>query len=190
MITTRNNFLEESTIKDMRSYLEENITKLKPSFYTNLSWPEEIKMGSGVVCILPADKFGRSIQKSFVNMDEKYKSYNFMAQLYIWPPGSYIPWHKDGDKDLGATVYLNESWNENYGGIFLYKDEHGNINGELPDYNKIVINENDSEHHVTMIPHSCNAQRITLQVWGWAQGSSLSIKTRLGKLFNKNGVVD
>ena len=48
---------------------------------------------------------------------------------------SFIPWHDDGTYIYTGTIYLNEFWDENWGGYFAYADD-GEIKCIAPFYNK------------------------------------------------------
>lgn len=43
----------------------------------------------------------------------------------MWHKLSFIPWHSDKDSydavRFAATLYLNKEWDDNWGGLFLYK---------------------------------------------------------------------
>lgn len=43
--------------------------------------------------------------------------------LYAWPHGSYIAWRRDSRHADAVTIYLNETWDADWGGLFLYEDE-------------------------------------------------------------------
>jgi hypothetical protein len=90
---------------------------------------------------------------------------NGPMMLYFWQPGSYIPWHDDGHMKAGFTIYLNEFWDKDWGGLFLY--EHGvenNIIGVIPKENTAMLQEGGVQHAITTINKGSNI-RITLQTF-------------------------
>jgi Rps23 Pro-64 3,4-dihydroxylase Tpa1-like proline 4-hydroxylase len=84
-------------------------------------------------------------------------------QYYYWTPGSHIPWHNDGNYNGGITVYLNKAWDEDWGGIFLYKDGDM-INGFYPKSNRCIMQCGGIPHSVA--PTSKNSDvRLTIQIF-------------------------
>lgn len=70
--------------------------------------------------------------------------------FYFWLPGSYIPWHNDGYSYTNAlTIYLNEDWKYNYGGLFQYELD-GEIKTIIPKPNHGVLQIGDIEHATTI----------------------------------------
>ena len=43
--------------------------------------------------------------------------------VHMMPKLSYIPWHHDDHVKAALSLYLNETWNPNWGGIFMYKTD-------------------------------------------------------------------
>jgi hypothetical protein len=60
------------------------------------------------------------------------------AYVHLFTRNSFIPWHDDAKYKYTATVYLNESWNVDLGGLFLYEDE-GNLKCVMPKYNNALF---------------------------------------------------
>jgi Rps23 Pro-64 3,4-dihydroxylase Tpa1-like proline 4-hydroxylase len=66
---------------------------------------------------------------------------------YGWIRGSYIPWHGDGQCKIAATIYLNEYWDENWGGYFAYEDGV-DIKCIKPQYNRMTLIKPPIRHTV------------------------------------------
>ena len=65
----------------------------------------------------------------------------------------------------GVNFFPNfDVWDENDGGIFLYK-ENNEIKGILPEYNKIIVNNKFLEHSVSMIVPTAEHPRVTMQIF-------------------------
>jgi Rps23 Pro-64 3,4-dihydroxylase Tpa1-like proline 4-hydroxylase len=91
---------------------------------------------------------------------------NLLVQHYIWLRGSGISKHHDTGHGFGATVYLNEEWDINYGGIFLWKEKTASdYIGIVPTYNSMVVNTTKEEHLVTPISLNSPQLRYTIQIW-------------------------
>ena len=88
-----------------------------------------------------------------------------ILQYYIWQPQSGIAWHNDKapDKLFGATLYLNEEWEPNAGGWFVWEDGDG-YHAILPKKKFLVVNDDTQNHCVT--PVAFENCRCTIQIWG------------------------
>jgi hypothetical protein len=63
----------------------------------------------------------------------------------------------------GITIYLNKSWDEDWGGIFLYKD--GNTtNGFYPKPNRCIMQCNDIPYSVAPTSKTSDV-RLTIQIF-------------------------
>ena len=82
---------------------------------------------------------------------------------YGYMRGSYIPWHDDGSSAFGATIYLNEFWDEDWGGYFAYKED--NIRCIKPEFNKMVVIKTPVRHTVFNTT-SVAPIRETIQIFG------------------------
>ena len=89
------------------------------------------------------------------------------AQAYMWHKFSFIPWHSDKDSydevRFAATLYLNKEWDDNWGGLFLYK-KNDCIHAEAPRFNKLVFNDQNYEHATSMLT-STAPFRFTVQLF-------------------------
>ena len=92
---------------------------------------------------------------------------NITVQHYIWHRGSGISTHNDWVYKFAGTIYLNPTWNIDYGGIFLWTDHETNqLNALSPEYNMMVLNTEKENHLVTHMSMMAPEKRITLQIWG------------------------
>jgi hypothetical protein len=163
-----NKVLSEKNLINIFSLLKDTISNGKNKWLNSYWWAEKIVRKSNPVNILPIEnsKLKNNITKDLIKLNE-FKKVNFkkiIYYIYIWDRGSYIPFHSDEGNKLAATIYLNDIWNKDDGGIFLYEEEN-QIKGILPEYNKIVINNNFLNHTVTMIVPTAEHPRVTLQIF-------------------------
>lgn len=139
--------------------------------WTNQKWKEIIVKDSAVViCIQLPDEFLielQSLLESKLIFDKNKDlplAVSKSAMIYAWTKNSYIPIHSDAMYSKSMTVYLNESWEYNDGGMFNWFDpeskEWKNIE---PTFNKAVVNDSGYKHGITPVKSSKN--RITLQVF-------------------------
>lgn len=76
---------------------------------------------------------------------------------------SFIPWHTDAGYQLSFTIYLNEVWDRDWGGYFVYEQD-GDLNAVVPKFNTAVGFECPVQHCTTM--PSINAPlRESIQVF-------------------------
>ena len=110
----------------------------------------------------------KSIEKA-IKVDFDEEDLDFFPQIYVWSGGSYITWHNDASYPHNGTIYLNEEWDSNDGGVFLYKENETNeIKGIEPEYNTMVVNyvtetSQHNDHCVTCIVPGTIKKRVTLQ---------------------------
>src|SRR5205807_392777 len=92
---------------------------------------------------------------------------NYHVMNYVWTRLSYIPWHNDGARGTAITIYLNEYWDPDWGGIYLFHTEREptNIKGYLPKFNTAVKNNNTVSHSTTMISMDAQIPRVTIQLF-------------------------
>ena len=108
-----------------------------------------------------ADKIKKFLRPHLPECKEISLVYN------LWYPYSGIAWHNDGKYVFGATLYLNQEWDLNSGGIFLYMDSKtGEMKGHMPEQNTMVINDEEELHCVTTVNPAIPEPRMTLQIWG------------------------
>tara|TARA_Y100000004_G_scaffold194644_1_gene259734 strand:- start:709 stop:1206 length:498 start_codon:yes stop_codon:yes gene_type:complete len=85
------------------------------------------------------------------------------VQLYAWHKGSGISVHDDGGR-YGCTIYLNENWDVNWGGLFVWHDGE-ELRAHCPTYNTMVLNTLSEDHFVTQVSNLCPEIRYTIQIW-------------------------
>lgn len=158
------NFLDDELYNECYEYSISKLSSDKISFKTNHSWDYRIVKDSNLVLInyLTMDNSLYEKIKNIINkkcLIDKIKNIMF----YYWMPGSHIPWHNDSGYNGGITIYLNKSWDEDWGGIFLLKD--GNmINGIYPKQNRSIIQYGGVPHSVA--PTTTNSDvRFTIQIF-------------------------
>ena len=162
MIKITKNFLNLTTINKITEYVNDSVDQYK--WTSNLFWNKRIIKGSAQVSILKLDEnLEKEILEKIYKENKKFKNYNIKIVFYIWHNFSYIPFHNDGMYEFGATVYLNEVWEEDWGGLFLYKENNKN-KFIIPEFNNCVFNFNKTDHAVSMITAEA-PYRTTLQIF-------------------------
>ena len=148
------NFIGPSFIQQV---LKENEDMMYDNVWrSNLGWQQEIVAPSGVVCGEVSLRSNRNLDRcdAQTRTGQSHQSIEIDAQAYVWHRLSYIPWHSDKDSDdevrFAASLYLNKEWNDDWGGLFLYKKD-GEIRAEAPQYDKLVFNDNNFPHATSML---------------------------------------
>ncbi len=154
----------DKVLNDNKELIYENVWR------SNLGWQDEIVSPNGVVLI-------RSLSQTQKNeLLEALKNHNLIpsdkkieldAQAYMWHNLSFIPWHNDKETNdevrYAATLYLNKEWDDNWGGLFLYKIKD-QIFAEAPRFNKLIFNDNNYEHATSMLT-STAPFRLSVQLF-------------------------
>lgn len=172
MIKQYDNVLNEELIKDIMEYFKFILGK--DVWSSSSAWNQNLSLiSANTLTHAISDKILRKeIEKSIVEtikVDFDEEDLDFSSSIYVWSGGSYITWHSDEVFPYNGTIYLNEEWDSNDGGLFLYKENHTNeIKGIEPIYNSMIVNsntENDSHnsHCVTCIVPGTIKKRITIQ---------------------------
>ena len=139
---------------------------------SNLFWTEDLKVGlvgNVSMRILPEEtalEVNKSLKKYFSKIDSDCE---VVYQYYIWNKMAGISNHNDGHTDLAATLYLNDIWDPNWGGLFVWKDKNEKkeykFNAICPKQNMLIINDEKEMHLVTPTAPTIPYIRITIQIW-------------------------
>jgi hypothetical protein len=158
------NFFDEALYNECYDYSTSCFESSVISLRTNLNWEQNIRKDSSLVLV-----------HDLSNKNDLYKKINDIVKtkcqvnsiknimFYYWTQGSHIPWHNDGCHNGGITIYLNKVWDEDWGGIFLCKDDE-TINGFYPKQNRSIMQVGGIEHSVA--PTTKNSDiRFTIQIF-------------------------
>jgi Rps23 Pro-64 3,4-dihydroxylase Tpa1-like proline 4-hydroxylase len=141
---------------------------------SNFQWQPQIVKASAAVLVRDYDEVISAVILQQLHdkgiIDDKNGN-NYHVMNYIWTKLSYIPWHSDNIYINAITIYLNERWDPDWGGIFLYytDKESPNIKGYIPKFNTAVKNNNRIAHSTTMISTDAESPRVTVQLFTKAE---------------------
>ena len=159
---TYTNVLSLDLINDAYKFVETQTTSR-----TNFtSWNQAIVRNSNAVLVYDlSGELKDRITAELRNRIPDLNNFEFLHPMYYkWMPGSYIPWHSDFSWKFGVTVYLNEVWNENWGGYFAYKTGN-DVWCVKPEFNCATRIHTPIEHTVFSTTPDAPA-RNTIQVFG------------------------
>jgi len=166
--------LLKKCIEELKSFQQSEVWGI-----SNFFWQEELQVGLvGNVSTTPlpeesALKIHEVLNKYFSKMGSNYE---VTYQYYIWNKMAGIASHDDGNYGAGATLYLNETWDPNWGGLFVWQDKDEKkgykFNAICPKQNMLIINDECEWHLVTSTSPTIPHTRITIQMW-YAQKGEL-----------------
>lgn len=158
--------------------LSANFKKTPVRMWSNFAWPQHIVKDSTAVFILVTpQEFLSEIQNclerlsifnpetDFPFVNEDNPDYCSLCLTYIWTPHSYIPVHSDGKHRKTVTIYCNQSWSAEKGGILQWFDTEKNAWQEVvPSCGTVVLNDKDEMHATTPV-QTRGEFRISLQIF-------------------------
>jgi len=144
----------------------ETIRSGRETWRSNLTWdPAVVRASSPVLVRTCSDLLKNSILDQLLSAKViRHKEY--LVMNYAGTKLSYIPWHSDKVYADALTVYLNETWHRDWGGIYLFSDEEtATIRGYIPKFNSAVKNDAHTLHSTTIVAPDAEIPRITLQLF-------------------------
>lgn len=172
MIRTYNNVLDEQLIKNVMDYFKSIMGA--DVWGSSIGWDQNLSLISSNtlthrISNKTLEKEIKSSMEKALDVDFEKEDLTFVPSIYVWGGGSYITWHPDDCYPYNGTIYLNEKWDSDDGGIFLYKENQTKeIKGIEPTYNSMVVNSATKEdphnsHCVTCIVPGTIKKRVTIQ---------------------------
>jgi hypothetical protein len=158
--------------------LSSNFNKTPVRMWSNFAWPRHIvKDSTAVFIFVTPQEFLNEIQsclerlsifdsrKDFPFINEENPNYCSLCLIYVWTPHSYIPVHSDGMHRKTVTIYCNDMWSPEKGGILQWFDPEKNAWQELvPACGTVVFNDQDEKHATTPVLTQ-GEFRISLQIF-------------------------
>lgn len=170
MINRVYNFLEPEVLKSLRDKFHN--AKGTAAFEVNHMgrWGAGLESGSyAPVLILPLDEYKEYFLEKYKKVDPIFEGYNNLTVfMHVWLPGSQINFHHDapeGSLRLSSTIYLNETWNWNWGGFFLYDDPQSGQGWVYPHENSMVWFVPPVWHATSMVNAHAETPRLSVQLF-------------------------
>jgi 2OG-Fe(II) oxygenase superfamily len=156
------NFLPDELYNECNDYSIHLLKNDKNTFRTNHMWDYSVKLDSATVLVHNINN-AELMNKLSNIVKEKFDREINEIMFYYWMPCSHIPWHNDDGHLGGITIYLNEKWDNNHGGIFLFNDGT-HIHGIYPHQNRAIEQYGNVYHSVC--PTTMNSDiRRTIQMF-------------------------
>ena len=173
----------------LNQILNVDFKKAPVTMWSNFGWPQHIVKDSTAVLIFLTPRqfleeiqscleelaiFNAEVDLPFIN--ESNPDLCSLCLTYVWTRNSYIPVHRDGKHRKTVTIYCNEKWTPEMGGVLQWFDSEKNAWDELvPSCGTIVFNDKDEAHATTpVLAH--NDFRISLQIFILSSGQAGSIQ--------------
>ncbi len=172
MMNRVSNFLDEPTLLALRQKYES--ARGTPSFEVNNMgrWGAGLESGSyAPVLILPLEEYKEYFLEKYKSVHPDFADHkNLTVFMHIWLPGSQINFHHDDSSDhgnprLSSTIYINERWNWNWGGLFLYDDPDTGQGWVYPHSNSMVWFRPPIYHATSMITMDAEFPRLSIQLF-------------------------
>jgi hypothetical protein len=168
MINIVPNFLEQNIIDEINEKFHSSKGKNVFEINNMGRWGSGLEAGSyAPVFILNIDEYKDYFIQKYKSVDPVFQDFNRLTCfLHIWPPGSQINFHHDAaenDPRLSSTIYINPSWNWNWGGLFLYDDPDTGQGWVFPHYNKMVWFVPPIFHSTSMVNLAAEYPRLSIQ---------------------------
>jgi hypothetical protein len=160
------NFFSEDLYDELVGTARSLLKTDSHSFISNAWWDKKIVRDSFPVLIHHIYKESELFKKCHQQIEEKTNFYvkGHDIMIYYWTRFSYIPWHDDGIYAAGLTVYLNEVWDHDYGGFFLYEEEKNDLRAIIPRKNLGLLQKGGTKHCTTPVNFD-GGMRITIQTF-------------------------
>jgi len=167
-----NNFLPDDVLRVVQLTVD-SWKSSKRLGWTNMSWDPNLQKKSALVFVTPFDELNETMIKLFSERFPSLSNCIVNTQFCVWGPGTTIPFHDDHHVKFAATIYLNQNWRIEDGGLFIWINKTTRkLEVVPPTYNMCVINNDQEEHHVTNTSYSADQMRITLQIWAFDKNRS------------------
>jgi hypothetical protein len=142
---------DECYILSNKVYPENKTVNLNTNFRLNvLSWDTNVVLDSSHILIFDIDNKENELLynrlKHFIESKIKRKLTSIILVFYT--PGSHIPFHNDYGHNGSVTIYLNENWDRNHGGYYMF-ELHNELRAIVPKKNMSIIQFGHNYHSVS-----------------------------------------
>jgi hypothetical protein len=129
-------------------------------------WEYRVVKDSDNIYVNVLNKNDKLYLKIEAEIIEKLNIEYIKAILFYWyMPCSHIPWHYDKNHNGAITIYLNNDWNRDNGGLFLFEDETNDIIKAIVPKRNMAVHQFGGVHH-SVCPLTMNSEiRKTIQIF-------------------------
>lgn len=138
---------------------------------SNFHWSQSIRQSSSVVLVRDYDTHIAQLILTGLMQSKVIDHPHYHVMGYAWTRLSFIPWHDDDKRSDAVTIYLNDRWELDWGGLFLYMDADRQIRGFAPRFNCGLRNDSNVLHSTTPVAVEAPEPRFTLQLFSQSNPS-------------------
>ena len=163
-ITPYENILPNDLFLKSQENAENLLFSKKPILMkTNYSWGDYLLHDSNPILIVPFD-FHRPGENQIAFFLHNFLGYELKDICYYFIfPGSSIPWHDDTHVNGAMSIYLNESWDRNHGGLYL-REVDQTMEAIIPKRN-LGLKQTGGDYHAVSCLTKNSAIRKSIQVF-------------------------
>jgi hypothetical protein len=170
MINQVPNFLDQDMLLALRKKFEDAHGQGVFEINHMGRWGKGLEVGSySPVLVLKLDEYADYFINRYKTVDPIFADFNnVVCFMHVWLPGSQINWHHDSDDSynrLSSTIYINEAWNWNWGGFFIYDDQHLGQGWVYPHPNHMVWFQPPVWHSTSMVTLAAEFPRLSIQLF-------------------------
>lgn len=148
-------FLSENLFLEAKDFVQKlvlNRPKNQGKLITSIdTWPDYLILKSTPILKYMIDNTESDLMyKIKKEVETKIPYFVNTITVHIMPNLSYIPWHNDGHVKAALSLYLNDEWNENWGGYLMYKNDE-TIEAIKPKKNLAVLQKSGIFHSVSTV---------------------------------------
>jgi Rps23 Pro-64 3,4-dihydroxylase Tpa1-like proline 4-hydroxylase len=162
------NVFPEEAFSTLDRYSQNLLDSEDTPFTTNQGWHQAIRSERGtVLCHRITEKDEQLIPLIAESMKRYTDQENLLIEsvyFYYWLTDSYIPWHDDYGHDASMSVYFNDQWNPDHGGLWLTTNDDGTYLGIKPERNLGIYQRGGVQHCTTPVT-KVDVVRRTMQIW-------------------------
>ena len=169
-VSVTENFLPLGLYQEVNQYSKDTLWARpdREKFTTHHWWPEQTVCDSQPILIhRPTDNVpfyselkNRMESASGLEVEQIYFYYGTMY--------SYFPWHNDmnpkSTRTGAITIYLNEHWDHNWGGYYMFKEHENFIRAIQPKQNLMILSKGGVLHCTTPVSKNADIRR-SIQVY-------------------------
>ena len=190
-ITYFKDFLSEDLFKELQGIAIAAIKDpLAGLSRTNNVWDAGIVKESMPVLVKDIDVGSDLYKRLKAEIDAKTGKKAQRIMIYYWTRLSYIPWHGDGHVKSALTLYLNEVWDKDWGGYFMFEggknfeNTENNVGVVKPSRNCAVLQDGNVEHATTTLNLDADI-RMTIQIFFDDEDTSNRLRSGFGSSFDQ-----
>ena len=157
------NFLPEALYRECNDYSLNAYVSGDHAFKTNYHWHPYMVQDSAPVLIhdMKEGELYEKVRDHVEGVTGRKIAKWWM--FYYWTRYSFSPWHNDDNHHGGMTIYLNDHWDPNWGGAFLWHEAE-EIKALYPSPNRAVLQTGGIAHTVIPVTFAGNVRR-TIQLF-------------------------